>query len=128
MGTIRYMSPEQAAADHGKVGPPSDVYSLGAILYEMLTGRLVVEEPDLMLALEQIKNREPVRPRDHNPVVPPPLELICLKCLEKEPQDRYHPAAELADELNRFLKGEQIKTPSPGLGGAISDGHAGNRP
>ena len=128
MGTVRYMSPEQAAADHGKVGPPSDVYSLGAILYEMLTGRRVVEEPDLMLALEQIKNREPVRPLDSNPVVPPPLELICLKCLEKEPQDRYHSAAELADELNRFLKGKRSRPVPPAPGGAISDGHAGNRP
>jgi WD40 repeat protein/serine/threonine protein kinase len=108
LGSPNYMPPEQAAAKRGKVGKPSDVYSLGAILYHLLTGRPPFVGESLTDTLHQVLDAEPVSPRLVSPSVSPDLETICLKCLEKEPEQRYATAQALADELSRFLNNEPI--------------------
>jgi serine/threonine protein kinase/cytochrome c-type biogenesis protein CcmH/NrfG len=111
LGTLEYMSPEQALAKGRKIGPAADVYGLGAILYRLLTGLPPFVRPSGSFGLEllhEAARKEPVPPRTINSRVPRDLNIICLKCLEKDPQKRYASAAALADDLDRFRDGQTI--------------------
>ncbi len=108
VGTPRYMSPEQMEADPAAVGPPSDVWALGAILYRALTGRPPFEGSTVAEVMHRTLFRDPDPPRRIDARIPTDLETICLKSLEKDPARRYADARALADDLRRYLDGEAI--------------------
>jgi serine/threonine-protein kinase len=115
LGTPAYMAPEQVSGRRGRPSPASDVYSLGVILYEMLTGRPPFQGATPVDTLLLVLEQDPVRPRLLNPRVDPDLELVCLKCLQKEPGLRYAGAAELAADLEAFSQGEALSVRSLSL-------------
>lgn len=109
LGSPNFMPPEQAAGKHKTSGPTSDIYGLGAILYYLITGRPPFVAENASAAVRQVLENDPVSPRVLNPGVPRDLETLCLKCLQKEPKQRYASALEVADELGRLLRGEPIQ-------------------
>jgi serine/threonine protein kinase/Tfp pilus assembly protein PilF len=113
LGTLRYMAPEQALAKHGLVDHRADVYGLGATLYELLTGRPAVGGEDKQEILRQIAFEEPVALRKLDKAIPVELETIALKCLAKEPAERYATAGELAADLRRFVDDKPIQARRP---------------
>src|SRR5262249_37525750 len=115
VGTLRYMSPEQALAQRVVVDQRTDIYSLGATLYELLTLRPVFAGQDRQELLRQIAFVEPTSPRRVNRAIPAELETIALKALEKNPQERYAQAQELADDLRRWLEDRPIEARRPSL-------------
>lgn len=108
IGTPSYMSPEQASGRFRDITVRSDVYSLGATLYETLTGRPPFNSDSPVTTAVKVMNQQVTPPRTIDPTIPKALERICLKCLEKNPLDRYKNAADLANDLSRFLRGETI--------------------
>jgi serine/threonine-protein kinase len=114
LGTPAYMAPEQAAG-RKDLTPALDVYALGCILYEALTGRPPIQAPTPLDTLLLVLEQEPVPPRLLNPGVPRELEAVCLKCLSKAPASRYSSAADLAGDLEAYLRGDPVSAQSSGL-------------
>jgi serine/threonine protein kinase len=114
LGTPGYIAPEQAGGLGLEVGWTADVYSLGAILYKCLAGRPPFEARTVFDTLMKALNDEPVRPRKIRRRCPPDLDVICMKCLQRDPEKRYATAGELAEDLQRYLEGEPIRARPPG--------------
>ena len=114
MGTPAYMSPEQAAGRRGAITTATDVYGLGAIFYALLTGKAPFGGESVIETLDAVRTRLPEPPTKRNAKVPRDLELICLKCLEKNPADRYPTAGALADDLRRLAAGEPVSVRAAG--------------
>jgi serine/threonine protein kinase len=115
MGTPAYMAPEQISRSLGDLGPTVDVYGLGALLYELLTGQAPFQGANQVETLLAALEAEPPAPRQVNPAAPRQLELIALKCLQKNPADRYPTALAVATDLERYLAGESLSVSSPNL-------------
>jgi serine/threonine protein kinase len=115
VGTLRYMSPEQASAKHGLVDHRTDIYSLGVTLYELLTLEPAFPGDDRQQLLDALANKDPLPPRHFDKRVPKELETIILKAMNKNPAERYGSAQEMADDLQCFLDDQPIKAQRPGL-------------
>ena len=113
LGTPSYMAPEQAGGKSKDIGPAADVYALGAILYECLTGSPPFQAESMIDTLLKVAAEEPTPPRKLRPDCPRDLQVLCLKCLEKDPKQRYASAGDLADDLRRWLDGKPISCRSP---------------
>jgi tetratricopeptide (TPR) repeat protein len=119
-GTFLYMSPEQAAGQKGELTPSTDVYGLGATLYELLTGRPPFVGSSPLELIDQIRNQIPVSPSALRSEISRDIETICLKCLEKEPARRYRDASELADDLQRFVDGYPVLARPVSIAGSVA--------
>ena len=119
MGTPWYMSPEQARGDSRILDRRSDVYSLGATLYELLAGRPPFDSDSSLDVLVKLLNEEPVPVGSRHPQLPADVQTIVMKCLEKDPGNRYESARALADDLGRYLEGEPIRARASGLLGRL---------
>ncbi len=115
LGTPGYMAPEQAAGQSGSIGRAADIYAIGAVLYFCLTHRPPFRAATALETLVQILENEPPAPRSLNKSIPEPMERICLRCLERDPKDRYQSASEVAAELGRFLQGQEVMASTPSL-------------
>ena len=115
LGTVRYMSPEQALALHARIDHRTDIYSLGVTLYELLTLEPAFKGTDPHTLIEAIAERDPVLPHSLNPAIPTELETVVLKAMAKQPGERYSNAAELADDLERFLEDRPVLARRPSL-------------
>jgi len=109
IGTVRYMSPEQARGDIRSIGTTSDIYSLGVVLYELLAGVVPFDNPQDRVVQSMVIHAEVPSPWIHRPSIPRDLEAITMKCLRKNPEDRYATAQELATDLRRFLNGDSVE-------------------
>jgi serine/threonine protein kinase len=123
VGTLRYMSPEQARAQRGLVDHRTDIYALGATLYELLTLRPLFDGGDAQTLLTQLTFSEPIPPRRLNPAIAPDLEVILLKAVAKNVEDRYSTAQEMADDLHNFLEDRPIRARPPTISQRLRGGH-----